>query len=367
MMRSPLAAALLLSAALLTGCGRNADTKDVAEPTDAAAAPIGADGSDGLSIPSAPDNPLIAINARKSEEYIAAQRALPDVRELEGGFLFQPLRTVDAGDQPVEGDLLRFHYRGSLIDGDVFDDSRQLGSPLVVPSLTQIPVPGIPEALAQMKEGETARVIVPPALAFGEEGLPGMFEPNATLIFELDLVEVVTAAEPDRRAEVIAEQERLLAEERARQEAEMAEARKAYEQQATQNLAVSEAFLLETRAKAGVQATASGLLYEVIKDAGDGPKPTSTDRVRVHYHGTLPDGTMFDSSVERGEPTAFGLNQVIPGWTEGVALMNVGDKYRFYIPSDLAYGPEGTPGGPIGPNQALIFEVELLAIETGNE
>jgi FKBP-type peptidyl-prolyl cis-trans isomerase FkpA len=95
---------------------------------------------------------------------------------------------------------------------------------------------------------------------------------------------------------------------------------------------------------------------------GAGLRPKATDRVRVNYHGTLPDGTVFDSSVDRGQPIDFALNQVIAGWTEGVSMMPVGAKYRFWIPGDLAYGARGTPGGPIGPNQMLIFDVELLDI-----
>lgn len=119
-------------------------------------------------------------------------------------------------------------------------------------------------------------------------------------------------------------------------------------------------FLEENGKKEGITTTESGLQYEVIKD-GDGAKPAATDTVTVHYHGTLIDGTVFDSSVERGEPTSFPLNRVIPGWTEGVQLMPVGAKYRFFIPSDLAYGERGA-GPTIKPHSALIFEVELLKI-----
>ncbi len=106
--------------------------------------------------------------------------------------------------------------------------------------------------------------------------------------------------------------------------------------------------------------TASGLQYEVIK-AGDGPKPVATDKVSVHYHGTLLDGKVFDSSVERGMPITFGVQEVIKGWTEALQLMPVGSKWKIYIPSQLAYGESGA-GGDIGPNEALIFEVELLGI-----
>ena len=121
-----------------------------------------------------------------------------------------------------------------------------------------------------------------------------------------------------------------------------------------------EKFLAENALKEGVTTTESGLQYEVIK-MGKGKKPAATDRVKVHYHGTLTDGTVFDSSVERGEPTSFGLNQVIKGWTEGLQLMPVGSKFRFYIPQELGYGAQAA--GSIPPYSTLIFEVELLGIE----
>lgn len=121
------------------------------------------------------------------------------------------------------------------------------------------------------------------------------------------------------------------------------------------------AWLSENAKKKGVTTTPSGLQYEVIKQ-GTGEKPTAANKVTVHYHGTLTDGRVFDSSVDRGKPATFGLSQVIKGWTEGLQLMAVGAKYRFYIPSDLAYGERG-PGGIIGPNEVLIFDVELLSID----
>ena len=121
------------------------------------------------------------------------------------------------------------------------------------------------------------------------------------------------------------------------------------------------AFLAENARLAGVVTTDSGLQYIVIKE-GDGAMPIAESRVRVHYRGTLVDGTEFDSSYNRGEPTSFGVNRVIPGWTEGLQLMEVGSEYRFFIPSDLAYGTRGSPP-KIGPNETLIFEVELLGVD----
>jgi FKBP-type peptidyl-prolyl cis-trans isomerase len=130
--------------------------------------------------------------------------------------------------------------------------------------------------------------------------------------------------------------------------------------QAKANKAAALAYLENLKTKQGVQVTASGLAYEVLK-GGTGTKPTATSTVRVHYEGRLMDGTVFDSSRTRGEPATFGVNQVIPGWTEGLQLMAVGSSYRFHIAPELAYGERGQRAIP--PNSLLIFEVELLGIE----
>ena len=122
-----------------------------------------------------------------------------------------------------------------------------------------------------------------------------------------------------------------------------------------------EKFLEKNKIKQGVQTTESGLQYEILK-SGNRKNPAKTDTVTVHYHGTLIDGTVFDSSVERGTPASFGVHQVIPGWTEALQLMDIGSKYRLFIPQELAYGANPHPGGPIQPFSALIFEVELLEI-----
>ena len=121
-----------------------------------------------------------------------------------------------------------------------------------------------------------------------------------------------------------------------------------------------EAFLAENAKKEGVKVTSTGLQYIVDKE-GTGAQPTAEDEVTVHYTGKLLDGTVFDSSVNRGEPATFPLNRVIPGWTEGVQLMKEGAKYTFFIPSDLAYGPQGVPNA-IPPHSTLIFDVELIKV-----
>jgi FKBP-type peptidyl-prolyl cis-trans isomerase len=144
------------------------------------------------------------------------------------------------------------------------------------------------------------------------------------------------------------------------QKSAMAKAEEKQIAAAEKNLKAGEAFLAANAKKEGVKTTASGLQYKVIK-AGTGASPKPTDIVKVHYTGTLVDGTVFDSSVQRGEPATFPVNGVIPGWTEALQLMKVGDKWQLVIPSKLAYGEQGPRA--IGPNSTLIFDVELLGIE----
>lgn len=170
------------------------------------------------------------------------------------------------------------------------------------------------------------------------EGLRAVYEGNETSLSEEQAAAV-------RQSYITQRQETMAA-------AQMAAA--------SENLAMAEAFLAENAGNEGVMTSASGLQYEVVTQ-GDGPMPGPTDTVSVHYRGMLADGTEFDSSYSRGQPLSIGVNQVIPGWTEGLQMMSVGSSYKFFIPPQLGYGESG--GGPIPPNAALIFEVELLDIE----
>lgn len=161
--------------------------------------------------------------------------------------------------------------------------------------------------------------------------------------------------EPALSAEVIAAvQKEFGAKMQAKQQAEMQKTKE-------ENKKKGAEFLAENKKKEGVVTTESGLQYKLLEE-GDGPKPTSSDRVKVDYVGTLIDGTEFDSSIKRGEPAVFGVDQVIPGWSEALQLMEVGSKYKLVIPSELAYGEKGAPP-VIEPNSVLVFEVSLLGIE----
>lgn len=174
--------------------------------------------------------------------------------------------------------------------------------------------------------------------------------------FTQGLKDAVSGAEP------LMTQEEIMQEMQAFQERQVAKQQEDASRVATENQAAGEAFLAENGAKEGVITTDSGLQYKVLT-AGEGAKPSATDTVEVHYAGTLLDGTEFDSSYKRGSTVSFPVNGVIPGWTEALQLMPVGSKWQLFIPSNLAYGPGGTGGGPIGPNATLIFDVELVSIK----
>jgi FKBP-type peptidyl-prolyl cis-trans isomerase len=182
---------------------------------------------------------------------------------------------------------------------------------------------------------------------------------------EIDVGTVVKALEASLKgdkttltdAEAMAVRQEFMQKLQGKQAAKMKE-------EADKNAKEGEAFLAKNKDKPGVKVTASGLQYEVVKQ-GTGPKPKATDTVKVDYTGTKIDGTKFDSSVDRGQPATFPLNQVVPGWTEGLQLMPVGSEYKFYIPAKLAYGERGP--GAIGPNATLIFDVKLISIETPAE
>lgn len=205
---------------------------------------------------------------------------------------------------------------------------------------------GIAYGLGQRLQADKIPLDVPAFAA----GLGDAYEGREPKLSEEEIGQEMQAYQQSRQAEMEEEQARF-----AEEQARLAE----------ENAAAGDAFREQNAAAEGVATTESGLQYKVLT-AGDGPKPSAEDTVEVNYRGTLIDGTEFDSSYARGSSVSFGLNQVIPGWTEGLQLMPVGSKYQFVIPPELAYGPAGA-GQQIGPNSTLIFEVELLGIPSQQE
>ncbi|WP_306252354.1 FKBP-type peptidyl-prolyl cis-trans isomerase [Parvularcula sp. IMCC14364] len=274
----------------------------------------------------------------RSEAYLAENAAKEGVEVTASGLQFETLEAGD-GRAPIEDDVIVMHFVGIKADGTVFDTSLARGTPTTIQlSSFKDEAPGFVEGVMKMNVGGAARFTLPPALAYGTEGTPdGVIGPNEALTFEVQLLDAIDA-------ETV-----------AKMEAE-------YKAIADTNKQAGDAFLAANAAKSSVQVTESGLQYEVLEKGNSTVSPTAADTVEVHYRGTVEDGTVFDSSYDRGETTTFPLGNVIRGWTEGLQLMNEGDKYRFYIPSDLAYGAQSR-GEVIGPNQMLIFDVELVDVK----
>ncbi|NNL87791.1 MAG: FKBP-type peptidyl-prolyl cis-trans isomerase [Marinicaulis sp.] len=325
-MRNVLKISAGVAALALAACGgSNTDGAEVAENNDAVAGAEQKIEQKSNAERKAEFEKIAAERLAASMKFLNEKSAQEGIAKTESGLLYEVLEEgPEDGISPISTDLVVVHYVGTLKDGVEFDSSRARGAAASF-KLNQV-IPGWTEGLQLMSEGDRFRFFVPPDLAYGETPRPGgAIGPNDALIFDVELLKVQN---PER------------------------------------NLAASTAWLEDNAKKEGVQTTPSGLQYKVLSSGkDDGASPAATDTVKVHYAGTLTNGTKFDSSYDRGEPIEFPLNRVIAGWTEGVQLMNEGDKYQFFIPPDLGYGESGTPGGPIGPNEALVFEVELIEVK----
>ena len=252
-----------------------------------------------------------------------------DVETGMGGLEYIVLKEgPDGGASPVPSDMVRVHYEGRTASGDKFDSSYDRGSPSMF-RLNQV-IPGWTQGLQQMTEGDVYLFYIPNALAYGNRNRGDIIKAGDDLVFQVELVEVMEPKSADAEA---------------------------WEKYTPWNPELPE-----------VQKTESGLQY-VVLESGDaaGESPVNGEMVAVYYEGRLVEtGEMFDSAFQRGQPETFPSNRLIPGWVEALAMMKPGDRWLMYIPSDIAYGAQGTPGGPIPPNADLMFEVELLDVIKSN-
>lgn len=281
---------------ILAACGASEPAAQP-EPT-AAPAPT--------SAPTAQPAPTANAGSAGQENVVTTASGLQYIEVLAG-----------TGEQPQPGAIVAVHYRGTLADGSVFDSSIERGEPIRFALGQGQVIAGWDEGIALMRKGGKARLIIPPNLAYGAQGYPPVIPANATLTFEVELVDIL-AGSPAAPTAVDPAQ---------------------------------------------YTTTPSGLKYFDFV-VGDGAEATAGKTAIVHYTGWLTTGQKFDSSLDRGEPFPFplGAGRVIKGWDEGVAGMRVGGKRQLLIPANLAYGARGA-GGVIPPNADLIFEVELIAVQ----
>jgi FKBP-type peptidyl-prolyl cis-trans isomerase len=236
-----------------------------------------------------------------------------DATKTASGLAYKVLKPGTGKEKPTPTDTVEVHYTGWTTDGRMFDSSVKRGQPAHFP-VNRV-IKGWTEGLQLMTVGEKARFWIPADLAYGETPAGG--RPAGMLVFDVELLGITKAPEPPKTPEDVAAPPK------------------------------------------SAKKTKSGIAYRVLKKGTGKEHPTADSTVEVHYSGWTTDGKMFDSSVARGQPATFPLRSVIPGWTEGVQLMTVGEKMRFWIPGNLAYDNSPRPGAPHG---TLVFDIELLAI-----
>ncbi len=259
----------------------------------------------------APAIPATTSTMPETPSDVAAPPA--DAAKTASGLASKVLQAGKGDKHPAAADTVTVHYSGWTTDGKLFDSSVQRGKPTSFP-LNGV-IKGWTEGVQLMVEGEKRRFWIPGALAYGEN--PGGGRPGGLLVFDVELISIKSAPKPPAVPEDVA------------------------------------------AAPESAEKTASGIASRVLAKGTGTVHPKATDQVKVHYSGWTTDGKLFDSSITRDEPIVFPLNQVIPGWTEGVQLMVEGEKRRLWIPGKLAYGDTAPPGAPAG---TLVFDVELLEI-----
>ncbi len=317
-------ARLMLIMALLsiTACKREAEVP--AEPIDEAPA-VPTDEVPAEPTDEAPAEPTDEAPAERPTGQPSGPEPIPppddvaeppeDALKTESGLVYKILKPGDGEERPGPRDQVEVHYTGWTVDGSMFDSSVVRGQPTTFP-VNRV-IAGWTEGLQLMRRGEKARFWIPADLAYGERPQrPGA--PAGMLVFDVELIDIKAAPSVDAPEDVAGPPE-------------------------------------------DAERTESGLAYKVLEPGEGDRRPVESDVVQVHYTGWTTDGEMFDSSVLRGQPATFPLAGVIRGWTEGLQLMKVGEKTRFWIPAEMAYGE--TPARPGAPAGMLVFDVELLGIQ----
>lgn len=276
----------------------------------------------------------VGIDDKILQDYIKANKL--KVKKTASG-LYYVIDQAGNGKHATAADKVKVHYKGTLVDGTKFDSSYDRNQPIDFPLANVIK--GWTEGIPLLEEGGKGKLLIPSGLAYGQNPPPGSpIKPNSVLIFEVELLEIL---KEESTPQDVA------------QPAQPAANQGAIDDQIIQDYIAKN--------KLTAKKTESGLYY-VIDKTGNGKHATAADKVKVHYKGTLVDGTKFDSSYDRNQPIDFPLSQVIRGWTEGIPYLEEGGKGKLLIPSALAYGQNAPPGTPIKPNDVLIFDVELLEI-----
>ena len=255
--------------------------------------------------------------------------------------------TEGTGANPEPGQYLKMHYTGKFMDGRVFDSSHQRNEPFILQVGVGRVIKGWDEGVPLFKVGSKGSIYLPPELAYGSQGAGGVIPPNASLMFDIEVLEIVTEEAYNAYMEAKKLEYQKLQEDEAQQQFEK-EAKEIQQYMQTKGWPL--------------QYSPTGLFY-VIDEPGTGATPEKGQQISVHYTGMLLNDEVFDSSVKRGEPFSFkyGEGQVIRGWDEGMGLFKEGGKGKLIVPSFMGYGPQAV--GPIPPNSTLCFEVELLKVE----